>query len=174
MENKKKKQKRNRRIAFIFLILLTIFFIFIIFKLFFKEEKTTETTATPSSETLSAPDENSNTITAKPKEITDWRLRLANIDHILPEDFTVELANFDSIRQFDKRAIEELTEMINDAKKDGISNFWVQSSYRSITKQKQLYENSIQKYKKQGKSQEEAEKQTLLYINKPEIGRAHV
>ena len=98
---------------------------------------------------------------------TDWRIRLANYDHILPEDFEVELADIDSTRQFDARAIKYLKDMINDMKKDGHTSIWVQSSYRSVARQKELYENSINKYLKQGKTQEEAEKLTDEYINKP-------
>ena len=50
---------------------------------------------------------------------------------------------------------------------DGISNIWVQSAYRSVERQKELYDNSVQKYLKQGKSQEEAVRLTDEYINKP-------
>lgn len=101
------------------------------------------------------------------KEITDWNLRLANYENILPEDFEVEVANIDDTRQFDARAIKYLTQMMNDMRKDGISNIWVQSAYRSVERQKELYDNSVQKYFKQGKTQEEAEKLTDEYINKP-------
>ena len=101
------------------------------------------------------------------KEITDWRLTLANYENLLPEDFTVEVANIDDTRQFDARAIGELNDMMNAMKKAGITNIWIQSAYRSVTRQKELYDNSIQKYLKQGKTQEEAEQLTNEYINKP-------
>lgn len=101
------------------------------------------------------------------KEITDWRLMLANYENILPEDFEIELANIDDTKQFDARAIEYLNKMMNDMRKSGIANVWVQSAYRSVERQKQLYDNSIQKYLKQGKTQEEAEKMTDEYIAKP-------
>lgn len=101
------------------------------------------------------------------KEILDWKLRLANYDNILPEDFEVELADIDETKQFDARAIKYLNKMMNDIRMDGISNIWVQSAYRSIERQKELYDNSVQKYLKQGKTQEEAEKLTDDYINKP-------
>ena len=101
------------------------------------------------------------------KEITDWNLRLANYENILPEDFEVELADIDDEKQFDTRAIKYLTQMINAMWDAGIKNVWVQSSYRSVERQKELYDNSVQKYLKQGKTQEEAEKLTDEYINKP-------
>lgn len=101
------------------------------------------------------------------KEITEWNLRLANFENVLPEDFTVEVANIDETRQFDARAITYLNQMINDMKKDGVKDIWVQSAYRSVERQKELYDNSVNKYLKQGKSQEEAERLTDEYINKP-------
>ncbi len=100
-------------------------------------------------------------------QIDDWRLTLANYDHLLPDDFEIELADIDEHRQFDARAIGYLEDMMNAMKKDGITNIWVQSAYRSVARQKELYDNSINKYLKQGKTQEEAEKLTLEYINKP-------
>lgn len=102
-----------------------------------------------------------------PKEITDWRLTLANFENVLPEDFEVEVANIDDTRQFDARAIKYLKQMMSDMGKAGIANVWVQSAYRSVERQKELYDNSVQKYLKQGKTQEEAEKLTDEYINKP-------
>lgn len=101
------------------------------------------------------------------KEINDWRLTLANYENLLPEDFKVEVANIDNTRQFDARAIGELNEMMNAMKKAGITNIWVQSAYRSVARQKELYDNSVQKYLKQGKTQQEAEQLTNEYINKP-------
>lgn len=81
----------------------------------------------------------------------DWQIILVNSNNILPENYEVELANIDSIRQFDKRAINELNQMINDMRKAGIKNIWVQSAYRSVSKQKELFNNSVKKYMKQRK-----------------------
>lgn len=126
---------------------------------------TTNTSSTNTSSTVGGNENNNETPNVD--VTTDWRIRLANYDHILPEDFEVELADIDSTRQFDARAIKYLKDMINDMKKDGHTSIWVQSSYRSVARQKELYENSINKYLKQGKTQEEAEKLTDEYINKP-------
>ncbi len=101
------------------------------------------------------------------KVLDDWRLILVNHNIMLTEDYEVKLSNIDSTRQFDSRAIDELNQMIKDMKKDGISNIWVQSAYRSIEYQKELFDNQVQKYINQGKTKEEAEKLTLQIINKP-------
>lgn len=101
------------------------------------------------------------------KEIIDWNLRLANYENVLPENFTIEVANIDETRQFDARAIKYLNQMLNDMRKDGITDIWVQSAYRSVERQKELYDQSVQKYLNQGKTREEAERLTDEYINKP-------
>lgn len=99
--------------------------------------------------------------------INDWRLALANYEHILPEDFEIELAHIDEYRQFDTRAIEYLNQMMEAMRNDGILNVWIQSAYRSVKEQKKLYNTRIKEYIAQGESKEEAERLTLEYINKP-------
>ena len=118
----------------------------------------------------------SNTVTASNNLslLDDWQIRLVNRDNPLPDDFTVELENLDASRKFDKRAIEPLKQMICDMRDQGIKNIWAQSTYRSIEYQKGLYEKSINKYLKQGKSQEEAQKLTNEYINRPGTSEHHL
>ena len=106
--------------------------------------------------------------------LNDWQIRLVNRDNPLPDDFTVELENIDASRKFDKRAIGSLKQMILDMRSQGIKNIWAQSTYRSIEYQKGLYEKSIDKYLEQGKSQEEAERLTDEYINKPGTSEHHL
>lgn len=101
------------------------------------------------------------------KNIDDWRLTLVNYENKLPEDFKIELSNIDNTRQFDKRAIGELLQMLQDLKKNGIYNVWVQSAYRSITYQEGLFNEKINTYISKGKTREEAEKLTLQTINRP-------
>ena len=135
-------------------------------------QSTTETNITNNTNT---PTQTTNistnsTQTTNKVEVTDWKLRLANYDNLLPEDFEVELANIDNSKdpkQFDARAVKYLKDMINDMKKDGNTKIWCQSTYRSVKRQKELYNASVQKYLKQGKTQEEADKLTLEYINRP-------
>lgn len=118
----------------------------------------------------------SNTVTASNNLdlLDDWQVRLVNRDNPLPDDFTVKLENLDASRKFDKRAIEPLKQMICDMRDQGIKNIWAQSTYRSIEYQKGLYEKSINKYLKQGKSQEEAQKLTDEYINRPGTSEHHL
>lgn len=106
-------------------------------------------------------------IPEKNNMIDDWKLTLVNCENKLPEDFEIELAYIDSTRQFDSRVIDELNEMLKDMKKNGISNVWVQSAYRSVEYQQNLFDDKVNTYIKQGKSREEAESLTLQTINRP-------
>ena len=169
------ERKLNKKKVF---ITIAIFILIIGWFVKPKEEKTVETSEqnvttinqtqekpnTPDLLPVNNPDEEEP---APPKEIKEWNLRLANSENILPKDFEVELEEIADEKQFDKRAIKYLKEMINDMRYDGIKNVWVQSAYRSVARQKELYDNSVNKYLKQGKTQEEAERLTDEYINKP-------
>ncbi len=99
--------------------------------------------------------------------INEWNLKLVNYENSLPSDFVPQLSSIDSTRKFDTRAIRELKEMISDMKKDGISDIWVQSSYRSIEQQQKVYNEKINQYIRNGKTNKEAEELTLKVINKP-------
>lgn len=175
----KKKKLNKRKIAIIILIII------IVITLIVKKSKnktTVETTTNQVEQTASeqeknkvegelANEQNKNQNQDQgqqpEKEITDWRLTLANYETLLPENFTVKVENIDKTRQFDARAIGELNDMMNQMKKDGITNIWIQSAYRSVARQKELYDASVKKYLQEGKTQEEAEKLTNEYINKP-------
>ena len=175
----KKKKLNKRKIAIIILIII------IVITLIVKKSKnktTVETTTNQVEQTASEQEENKvegelaneqnknqnqDQGQQPEKEITDWRLTLANYETLLPENFTVKVENIDKTRQFDARAIGELNDMMNQMKKDGITNIWIQSAYRSVARQKELYDASVKKYLQEGKTQEEAEKLTNEYINKP-------
>lgn len=170
MKQRRKKKKLNKRkvILTVVIVLLPI----VLINKIAKSNETVETSAGESTINTNSVTETNQIEGEQPdkktkKEITDWNLKLANYENILPEDFTVDVANIDETRQFDARAIQYLNQMMNDMRKDGITNVWIQSAYRSVARQKELYDNSIQKYLKQGKTQEEAEKLTNEYINKP-------
>lgn len=116
---------------------------------------------------LSPTTENNVEIPSFKKEITDWKLVLVNFENALPEDFEIDLANIDKTRKFDSRAIDALKEMMRAMKNDGITNVWVQSAYRSVERQEEVFERKVKQYENQGKTREEAEKLVLQTINKP-------
>lgn len=173
--NKKSSNLRKRKLNKKKIAIVLCFFLLIILLIAkrVKKNKTMETATVKELETDVIDYENDNiqtqnlTLQREQKEIDDWRLVLANYENLLPEDFYVEVSNIDKTRQFDSRAIGDLNNMMNDMKKSGITNIWIQSAYRSVERQKELYDNSVQKYLKQGKTKEEAERLTDEYINKP-------
>lgn len=99
--------------------------------------------------------------------IDEWELTLVNFENSLPIDFEPDLSDIDETRKFDSRAIEYLNRMIADMKKDNISGIWVQSAYRSIKTQEQVFNRQVNEYIRDGRSKEEAEELTLKIINKP-------
>ncbi len=168
-ENKKGKHKeQSRNNLKIILILILCISIILVGFLLIKLRSDSNVIEETSSNSEDIEEQNViEVILPTRKEINDWRLVLVNKENPLPKDFTIELENIDSTKQFDKRAIGELTQMIQDMKSSGISNIWVQSAYRSIEYQKTLYDNKINDYLNRGGTMEEAEMLTSEYINKP-------
>lgn len=113
-------------------------------------------------------------IVNKTEKITDWNLKLVNSQNLLPEDFEVDLVELYESKSFDKRAIKELNQMIIDMKKDGITNIYISSAYRSIEEQRKLYENRVYVYIKQGVTRQEAEQVIQQVINKPRASEHHL
>lgn len=151
---------------FIFSLLMIIILLVIVIALILSNKNKKEETNTTPTQNLYA-QSNTNEEKETKKEITDWRLTLVNIDNALPEDYQLELVDIDEYRQFDARAIDELKNMIEAERKSGASGLWVQSGYRSIEYQTEVFNKQVQEYKNQGKTQKEAEELTLKIINKP-------
>lgn len=97
----------------------------------------------------------------------EWNLTLVNQDNKIPENYNINLESIDEYRKFDSRAINYLKAMLNDMKKDGIKDIWVQSAYRSIEKQTEIYNNKVEEYMQLGKTKEQAKSLTEETINKP-------
>lgn len=110
---------------------------------------------------------------------TDWNLILVNPDHMLEEvldDNLVELENIplskDKGRYFDKRAAPDLYKMFEAAKAEGI-NLYSRSTFRTFKLQKTYYDSHVNKYKKQGMTEEEAQKKTEEYTARPGASEHH-
>lgn len=152
-------------IALLVIIIILILAIILIISNSKKSENDIKQTSTNISTQI-----NNNTIkeeNTNKKEITDWKLTLVNIDNALPENYQIELVDIDQYRKFDARAITELKNMIEAERKSGASGMWVQSGYRSIEYQEEVFNKQVQEYISQGKTKKEAEELTLKIINKP-------
>lgn len=87
-------------------------------------------------------------------DASDWKLVLINKQNSIPEDYEVSLGSIKTMkgeRQCDSRIIDELLEMISDAKKDNIT-LAICSPYRDMQYQEKLFQRKIVRYMQSGMS----------------------
>ncbi|MBU5331510.1 M15 family metallopeptidase [Anaerocolumna aminovalerica] len=97
---------------------------------------------------------------------TNWQLILANPWNTLPENFTVETKSFHNGHSVDRRIFDDLEMMLEAAKREGLSPI-ICSSYRTLEKQKSLFENKIGKYLSNGLSDQEAAVEAAKWVAVP-------
>ncbi|MBP1761123.1 MAG: D-alanyl-D-alanine carboxypeptidase family protein, partial [Firmicutes bacterium] len=103
-----------------------------------------------------------NNITSKDA----WNLMLVNKWHPIKESFHVDLTQLKDGQAIDARAYPDLQAMMDDARAAGLSPY-ICSSYRTTEKQTMLYNNQINKYKKQGYSEEDAKAEAGKWVAIP-------
>jgi len=95
-----------------------------------------------------------------------WNLILINPWNSLPENFKVERTQLKNGHSIDKRAYPELQEMMDDARKQGLSPL-ICSSYRTNEKQTTLFQNQIKKQLAKGLSNERAIEEAKKWVAEP-------
>lgn len=108
--------------------------------------------------------------------ISDWNLILVNKDKLIPDDYQVKAEIVEGNHKTDYRIVENVKNMLSDARKAGLNPI-ICSSYRSTAKQKTLFNNKLNEYKKKGYSVEAATEKASLWVAVPgtsehEIGLA--
>ncbi|MDR2817632.1 MAG: M15 family metallopeptidase [Oscillospiraceae bacterium] len=104
-----------------------------------------------------------------------WRLILVNCDHPLADDFldSVTLkAIHGTALKVDERILDDLEQMLGDAKNDGI-DLEVYSAYRSFQRQKVLFEQGVKERVSNGMKRDEAEQETATWIARPGSSEHH-
>ncbi|HCS73594.1 MAG TPA: D-Ala-D-Ala carboxypeptidase VanY [Clostridiales bacterium] len=96
----------------------------------------------------------------------DWRLRLVNSGHSLPADYPVQLEKVQGSHQVDERIAGHVTSMIQAAGDDGV-DLLICSSYRSVGRQQELFDEEIDKYMTAGKSNDEAVAEAAMGVAVP-------
>ncbi len=96
----------------------------------------------------------------------DWRLILANKSHPLPEDFLVDTAEVCDGVWVDSRITDAVLSMMAAAKEEGI-NLAPTSGYRSVERQKTLYQQTYQTHINEGMTDAEAKQATEAYQAPP-------
>lgn len=85
----------------------------------------------------------------------DWRLVLINKQNSIPDDYTFNLGTIKGNMQCDERIIDDLLDMLQAAKEDGV-NLMVCSPYRDMERQVMLFNRKINRYMDRGMSYMEA------------------
>ncbi|MCM1101604.1 MAG: M15 family metallopeptidase [Clostridium sp.] len=96
----------------------------------------------------------------------DWRLVLLNKQHSIPDDYTFTLGNIGVGKRCDERILDDLADMVQAAKDDGI-NLVIVSSYRTPEHQVELFERKIRMYMNGGLSYMEAYQLSSRVVNVP-------
>lgn len=87
----------------------------------------------------------------KNPEVRPWYLTLVNNTHPMEEGYVPKLAEVNSENSVDERILEPLKQMLKDAEKAGMS-MYVCSGYRSVERQKELYNLYMGQAVREGKS----------------------
>ena len=103
---------------------------------------------------------------AQNEETRPWYLMLVNQSHPMEDGYVPELANIDDSHQVDARVLEPLQNMLKAASDEGYS-LYVCSAYRSVDRQKELFNESMIEYVNQGMTYYEAAIETAKSIAWP-------
>ena len=113
---------------------------------------------------VSANAEEVNNVIEKEYEVEE-EILLVNKDNPLPEDYKVELTEYDN-HLVSKEIIDELEKMYKDAKKDGV-NLNINTAYRDKKEQQEILDRRIKLYASEGLTQKEAKKKALTEVQLP-------
>lgn len=105
---------------------------------------------------------------ASAEAASNWQLRLVNAANPLPDDFEPETSNIAGYehRPFDMRAADWLEKMLHDAEQDGCKLYLV-SGYRSIGRQRALFQIKTEELMQQGLSAQQAEEEAARWVARP-------
>ena len=100
------------------------------------------------------------------EECREWNLILVNRDHPLPDTWQPQLLKLSNGQYVDERIYPELQAMFDEARSHGIQ-LYVRSGWRSHEKQQELYDKRYAQYRAEGMSEEEAKRETELWVMPP-------
>lgn len=97
-----------------------------------------------------------------------WYLTLINKENHIPGDYKPELVELKGGECVDKHIYDPLTEMLEAAKEGNLDQLpEVVSGYRTSDKQQKIYDEKIEKYKKEGYSEDEARELAKQWVAVP-------
>lgn len=95
-----------------------------------------------------------------------WYLELVNKDHPMEEDYDLELTELEEGYSVDSRIADAAKEMLADAKAAGMK-IVICSAYRSVTRQEQIFNDSVKDRLNQGMNYWDAFEDTRLSVAEP-------
>ena len=95
-----------------------------------------------------------------------WYLTLVNYDHPMEEGYVPELTEIERDHNVDARIADALKEMLSAAEEEGL-NIIVCSAYRSVLRQEQVFNSSMEERRRQGMTLLEAYKETAKSVATP-------
>lgn len=104
--------------------------------------------------------------TGEKDTVEPWNLILVNKDHPLESDFTLSLTALRNGQSIDERVYPALQAMMDDAREAGLSPL-ICSSYRTGTRQRELYDAKVEEYRLSGYSRAEAEREAEQWVALP-------
>lgn len=96
----------------------------------------------------------------------DWKIMLINKQHPIPEDYEFTLATIKGSMKCDERIIPELQQMMQEAKKDGVT-LVIRSPYRDYERQIYLFNRKVKGYMKKKMSYLESYRITAQAVTIP-------
>lgn len=102
----------------------------------------------------------------------DWNLILVNNWNPLPDDFEPDLVEVEPDKQIDRRIVNAYENWTAAAEAAGY-NLYLASGYRSVERQQNNYDRSINQYVQEGYTKEEAVEKTEEYIAIPKRSEHH-
>jgi D-alanyl-D-alanine carboxypeptidase len=96
----------------------------------------------------------------------DWQLVLVNKQHPVPDDYTFTLGKIKGSMKCDIRIIDDLMDMMQAAKRDGI-RLVICSPYRDYNRQTVLFNRKIDSYMEKGYSYMDAYKLASMTVTVP-------
>lgn len=128
--------------------------------------------AAPASSAASAVEEEPGLLSAQQAQamLDDPRMVLVNHTNKMPEDYTFTTRECGSATAVNKtlqtEAADAFLAMQAAAAREGVT-IWMQSGYRSVDYQKNLYDQKTQYFRNKGLSEAEAKKQAANIVNPP-------
>lgn len=102
----------------------------------------------------------------KSKKTEQWNLILVNPWNEVPEDYEVKLTRLRNGQAVDSRCYPMLQQMMDDCRADGL-NPYICASYRTMKKQKALFEDKVKRVLLEGCPKDEAEDEAAKTVARP-------